>query len=95
MDISKTVFSHRINVDKEIEGTIARNSLIPEELGRVHYILSDKTGTLTQNEMVFKKLTINDVGSYQVKDQKLLRAILKKSYEKSVGPMQDVYDKIE
>lgn len=37
--------------------------------------------------MVFKKLTINDVGSYQVKDKKLLRAILKKSYEKSRGPM--------
>ncbi len=80
LDIAKTVFSHRINTDPEIEGSIARNSLIPEELGRVHYILSDKTGTLTQNEMIFKKLTINDVGSYQAKDQKLLKAILKKSY---------------
>lgn len=45
--------------------------------------------------MVFKKLTINDVGAYQVKDQKLLRAILKKSYERSKGPMEDIESKMQ
>ena len=49
LDISKAVFSRRINRDKDMEGAIARNSQIPEELGRIHYIMSDKTGTLTQN----------------------------------------------
>ena len=42
--------------DKAIPGTVVRNSTIPEELGRIHYLFSDKTGTLTQNVMVFKKL---------------------------------------
>lgn len=64
LDFSKIVFSYKINHDKQIEGAIARNSQIPEELGRVQYILSDKTGTLTQNDMVFKKVSINDVGSF-------------------------------
>ena len=45
--------------------------------------------------MVFKKLSINDVGSYQAKDRKFLQAILKKSYEKSKGPMEDVEMKME
>lgn len=39
-------------------GTIPRNSTIPEELGRIQYLLTDKTGTLTKNEMVFKKLAL-------------------------------------
>jgi len=40
-------------------GTEARNSSIPEELGRINYLLCDKTGTLTKNEMIFKNLITN------------------------------------
>ena len=32
--------------------------------------------------MVFKKLAIHEVGSYQAKDSKLLKHNLKKSYQK-------------
>lgn len=46
--------------DELIPGTVCRNSSIPEELGRIEYLLSDKTGTLTYNDMVFKKLSVNE-----------------------------------
>lgn len=41
-----------IQQDAEIPGTVVRSTTIPEEMGRIVYLLSDKTGTLTQNEMV-------------------------------------------
>lgn len=40
---------------------MVRSSTIPEELGRIGYLLSDKTGTLTENEMVFKRLHLGTV----------------------------------
>ncbi len=56
LDVGKVFFSWCIMIDKEIPGTVARSTTIPEELGRISYLLTDKTGTLTQNNMVFKKL---------------------------------------
>lgn len=55
LDFSKIIFSSQINNDKEINA-VTRNSQIPEELGRIGYIFSDKTGTLTQNVMQFRRL---------------------------------------
>ena len=35
LDLAKIYYSYMISHDKMIEGTIARNSTIPEELGRI------------------------------------------------------------
>lgn len=61
LDMGKAFYSWSIQKDTEIAGTVVRSTTIPEELGRISYLLSDKTGTLTQNEMVFKKLHLGTV----------------------------------
>ncbi|OXV07652.1 hypothetical protein Egran_04582 [Elaphomyces granulatus] len=61
LDMAKTVYARFIERDRGIPDTIVRTSTIPEDLGRIEYLLSDKTGTLTQNEMELKKIHVGTV----------------------------------
>ncbi|XP_064393299.1 probable phospholipid-transporting ATPase IIA isoform X2 [Halichondria panicea] len=63
LDMGKVLYSWSIQRDRLIPDTIVRTSTIPEELGRIEYLLTDKTGTLTRNEMVFRKLHLGS-GAY-------------------------------
>ena len=89
LDVSKTYFSYVINRDKDIPETIARNSTIPEELGRISYIFSDKTGTLTKNEMVFKKIAM-ETEQFGEDDFEDLKAILSDECKDNDAPLLDL-----
>lgn len=61
LDMGKAYYSYKMQKDPEIQGTVVRSTTIPEELGRISYLLCDKTGTLTKNEMIFKKINLGTV----------------------------------
>lgn len=61
LDMGKSAYSRFIQRDLDIAGAVVRTSTIPEDLGRIEYLLSDKTGTLTQNDMEMKKIHIGTV----------------------------------
>ncbi|EFX04692.1 haloacid dehalogenase-like hydrolase [Grosmannia clavigera kw1407] len=61
LDMGKSVYSWLIQRDPGMPGAVVRTSTIPEDLGRIEYLLSDKTGTLTQNEMDMKKIHVGTV----------------------------------
>ena len=88
LEFAKLVYSWQIDHDKGIPGTVVRNSTIPEELGRIQFLLTDKTGTLTQNEMIFKKLSL-EFGLYEPEKIPEIRAILDKQCQKHDGPLAD------
>jgi len=48
---------------------LCRTSSLVEELGQIEYIFSDKTGTLTCNEMEFKMCSIGGVAYADVVDE--------------------------
>lgn len=79
LDMGKAFYAWCIQRDKDIAGTVVRTTTIPEELGRISYLLSDKTGTLTQNKMVFKKLHLGTI-SYGQETFDEVTTVLKSYY---------------
>lgn len=57
--MAKTYYARQIQHDLEIPDTIVRTSTLPEELGRIEYLLTDKTGTLTRNGMHYQSPSTN------------------------------------
>lgn len=56
LDMGKSAYGWMIMKDENIPGTVVRTSTIPEELGRLVYLLTDKTGRCPS--------TLNDCNVY-------------------------------
>ena len=83
LDMGKSVYARFIERDQDIPGTVVRTSTIPEELGRIEYLLSDKTGTLTQNEMDLKKIHVGTV-SYANEAMDEVRTYIRQGFSAGV-----------
>lgn len=64
--IETVKFFQAVNIQKN-ENMVAngvpcnvQSSNLNEELGQIDFIFSDKTGTLTQNQMIFKQIILNN-----------------------------------
>jgi phospholipid-translocating ATPase len=79
LDMGKTVYAYFMEHDQDIPGTVVRTSTIPEDLGRIEYLLSDKTGTLTQNEMELRKIHVGTV-SYANDAMEEVRSYIKQAF---------------
>ena len=82
LDMGKSVYAYFIERDSDIPDTIVRTSTIPEDLGRIEYLLSDKTGTLTQNEMNLRRIHVGTV-SYANDAMDEVRSYVKSAFAAS------------
>lgn len=75
MDVVKFQLAQFINTDLDMyyaktdTPAVCRTSSLVEELGQIGYIFSDKTGTLTCNEMEFRECSIGGVMYAQTVDE--------------------------
>mmetsp|Transcript_131570 Transcript_131570/g.380590 ORF Transcript_131570/g.380590 Transcript_131570/m.380590 type:complete len:1115 (+) Transcript_131570:85-3429(+) len=72
-EIVKLLLGAQINMDEQMADpdtglhAVARTADLVEELGQVQHIFTDKTGTITQNEMRFARCCVNgqDMGEFR------------------------------
>lgn len=57
-------FDYEMFYKKTGQPTLARSYNLSDDLGQIEYIFSDKTGTLTENSMVFRECSIGGVVYY-------------------------------
>lgn len=88
LDLGKSVYARFIERDQGIPETVVRTSTIPEELGRIEYLLSDKTGTLTQNEMDLRKIHVGTV-SYANEAMEEVRSYVKQGFSTNISAESD------
>lgn len=76
--IARIGYSNQIATDEEISETICKNESIVDELGKIEIILSDKTGTITKNEMYMDKISVKE----QIYDKAVFQQNIEDYYKK-------------
>mgnify|MGYP001096131967 FL=1 len=91
LDFAKLFYCYKISRSEKVGRAQPRNSTIPEELGRIHFLLTDKTGTLTQNDMVLKKLFLENLYFDKNETESLeeLEQLLLEDYQKHEAPIAE------
>ncbi|KAJ1826112.1 putative aminophospholipid-translocase [Coemansia sp. RSA 2599] len=85
LDMGKSFYSLGIERDGEIPGSVVRNSMIPEELGRIEYCLTDKTGTLTRNEMEMRRIHMGMMAYTIETSDEVVRHVRSHLRDKGIG----------
>merc|ERR1719440_2604529 len=75
-EILKLILTYLVNTDKNMVDpdtgafAVSRTSDLIEEMGQINFMFSDKTGTLTKNEMVFARGCVGgmDLGDFRRSD---------------------------
>ncbi|KAJ1882825.1 putative aminophospholipid-translocase [Coemansia sp. RSA 486] len=89
LDMGKSFYSLGIERDREIPGSVVRNSMIPEELGRIEYCLTDKTGTLTRNEMEMRRIHMGMMAYTIETSDEVVRHVRSHLRDKGVGEAEE------
>lgn len=93
IEIVKTIQAYFINQDIEMYYGPYNTSCVPktwnisDDLGQIEYVFSDKTGTLTQNVMEFKKCSIMGTAFGEGLTEAMLGAAKREG--KDLGTMED------
>lgn len=98
LDLCKVFYAYFINCDLELydeasgEYAHANSTSISEDLGQVQFLLTDKTGTLTQNNMIFKMCSIEGsmYDSAQCKKDGALAAAVENGSAKELGFLRNM-----
>ncbi|ELA42888.1 phospholipid-translocating P-type ATPase, flippase [Vittaforma corneae ATCC 50505] len=102
---ARFIYAYRLSKDPSLSTVKVLTNTLQEELARISFFLTDKTGTLTKNEMIMRKLHIGTVCYNAENTEEITRSIgkiLDKSWrskkmfwKKSKSLDSKIYDLIE
>lgn len=87
MTTARICFVYLLSKDPKLNTVKVLTNTLQEELARISFFLTDKTGTLTKNEMLMKKLHIGTI-CYNAENIEEIKTSVKKVLGRSVNPLK-------